>query len=347
MSVGALAPVAACAQGAADRLQSLLSQVPVAALEGGDGPIVAGWGNGDAVRWIAVRGAQAGRNPNTPNRFAALRSAPPNQRAIIAAMSDDEIRAAIGLTALDWVETWEVAQGRVRCGAMDIYPDSEMRLRGALYSRGFDEADRDGNIVMWLGEMDHQPSSDWEDPRNPLGGDLGLPLRMAFTGERAVWATGWNTLDLILRPGGEVLSGRPDAQALIGGLRRAGNLGGVASVRMWLRNGAEVPVAGAEAGPVEGLALADFANRETEGAAMVLLLAEGTDVDALAASLSDAWPILTEIPSPEPPEITAGGGTVTLAVRSNWGEDGAATNGGYEAFLSALESGRLGYLLSR
>lgn len=335
------------AQGAAGRLQAVLSGVPQTALEGAEGPIIAGYGNGDAVRWIAVRGAQAGHNPNTPNRFAALRSAAPNQRDAIEGTPDAAIRAAVGLTALDWVETWEVAQGPIRMGAMDIYPDSEMRLRGALFSSGFSEDEHGGVPVLWMGDTDYAPDAARVNPANPFGGDLGLPMRMAFTGDRAIWATGWGALDAIRAPSGANLAARADAQTLLEGLRRVGNLGGVVSVRCWLRDGAELPITGAETGPVEALALADFANRETEGAAMVLALADGVDADALAGRLRDAWPILSELPSPAEPEITSGAGSITVTMRSDWGEDGAATNAAYEVFLSALGGGRLGFLLNR
>lgn len=336
----------ATAQGAAGRLQTVLSGVPQAVLAG-EGMIVAGFGNGDAVRWIAVRGAQSGQNANTPNRFAALRSAAPNQRAIIEGTQDAAIRAAIGLTALDWVETWEVAQGPIRMGAMDIFPDSEMRLRGALFSNGFTEEERAGTSTMWQGEDDYEGAASRIDPANPFGGDLGLPLRFAFTGNRAVWATGWGALDQTLRPSGPNLAARNDATALLSGLRRVGNLGSVVSVRCWLRNGAELPITGAQTTPVEALALVDFANRETEGAAMVLALTEGADAEALATSLRDAWPILSQLPSPVEPEITSGDRSITVTMRSGWGEDGAASNAAYEVFNDMLQGGRLGLLLNR
>jgi hypothetical protein len=335
------------AQGAAGQLQTVLSNVQQDVVAGIEAPIVAGYGNGDAIRWIAVRGAQAGRNPNTPNRFAALRSAAPMQRAIIEGTPDAELRASVGLTALDWIETWEVAVGPVRMGAMDIIPDSEMRLRGAFFSSGFIEEDRGGTPVFWLGEADYQPDPARIDAANPFGGDLGLPVRMAFMGNRAIWATGWPALEAIGAPGGVTLASRDDAQRLVGGLSRVGNLGGLVSVRCWLRNNAEVPITGAETGPVEGLALADYAHRETEAAAMVLALAEGVDAEAMATRLRDAWPILSELPSPAEPEISAGNGSVTVTMRSDWGGDGAATNAAYEVFMSVLEGGRLGVLLNR
>ncbi|OAN84341.1 hypothetical protein A8B78_07735 [Jannaschia sp. EhC01] len=347
LTVLALSTQITQAQGAAGRLQSVLSGVPQSVFEGGEGPIIAGYGDGDAVRWIAVRGAQAGRNPNTPNRFAALRSAAPLQRAVIEGRPDAEIRAAVGLTALDWVETWEVAQGAIRVGAMDIFPDSEMRLRGALFSNGMTEDQRGGAPVMWGGEADYAADPARVDPANPFGGDMGLPLRMAFLGDRAIWATGWAALDAVRAPSGANLASRPDAQTLLGGLRRVGNLGGVVSVRCWLRNGGALPISGAETTTVEALALADFANRETEGAALVLALADGVDADALAVRLRDAWPILSELPSPATPEITSGGGSITVTMQSDWGEDGAATNAAYDLFLNVLEGGRLGFLLNR
>ncbi len=333
------------AQGAADRLQTILSNVPVAALDGGEGAIIAGFGNGDAVRWIAVRGAQAGVNPNTPNRFAALRSAPPLQQAVIAATPDEAIRAAVGLNPGDWVNTWEVAQGDVRIGAMDIFPDSEMRLRGALFVRGFTEEERGGAPVMWQGEADLRGDPARVDPANPFGGEDGLPMRMTFLGDRAIWATGWDALDLVLSPSGDRLSSRADAQSVINGLRRVGNLGGLVSVRCWLRNGADLPIPGAERGPIEGFALADYANRESEGAALVLHLPERTDVEAVAASLSDAWPILALNEPPSDPEFSAGAGSITISLRSDWGEDGAAANQAYLWLQDVLNGGRLTHLL--
>lgn len=335
----------ASAQGASGRLQSVLSGVPQSALSG-EGVIVAGYGNGDAVRWIAVRGAQSGQNPNTPNRFAALRSAAPNQRAIIEGAEDAAIRAATGLTPLDWVETWEVAQGPVRMGAMDIYPDSQMRLRGALFSNGFTEEDRAGTPALWMGE-DGGTDPEMINDANPFGGELGLPLRFVFNGDRAIWATDWGALEQVLRPSGPNLAAREDAQVLLAGLRQVGNLGAVVSVRCWLRNGGELPITGAASRPVEALALADFANRETEGAAMVLALADGVDAGAMATRLRDAWPILSMLPSPAEPDITSGTASITVTLRSDWGADGAATNAAYEFFSDMLQGGRLGLLLNR
>lgn len=343
----ALSATTAHAQGAADRLQSVLSGVPAAAMAGGSGPIIAGFGNGDAIRWIAVRAAQNGQIPDTPNRFAALRSSAPNQQAAFIAHDDTAIRAAVGLIASDWVETWEVAQDPVRVGAMDIFPDSEMRLRGALFSRGFTEEERAGQPIMWIGSNDLESAEARIDPANPFGGDAGLSLRMAFTGTRAIWATGWAELELVLAPYGDTLASRPDAQAVIAGLRRVGNLGALVSVRCWLRNGATVPVAGAEAGPVEAVALADYAIRETEGAAMVLVLADGVDADALATRLGDAWPVLTDLPSPAAPEITSASNTITVTISADWGEDAAETNDAYRVFESVLSAGRLGFLIQR
>jgi len=69
--------------------------------------------------------------------------------------------------------------------------------------------------------------------------------------------------------------------------------------------------------------------------------------EALATRGRDAWPILTELPSPAEPEITAGDGSITVTMGSDWGEDGAATNAAYEVFWSALGGGRLGFLLNR
>ena len=200
---------------------------------------------------------------------------------------------------------------------------------------------------MWQGDIDYRPDPALEDPSNPFGGDVGLPLRFSFGGDQALWATGWGALDALIAPGGATLAGREDAQALIGGLRRVGNLGQLASVRAWIRDGAELPINGAEAGPVEALALADYARRETEGAAMVLLLAADRDAEAIATALGDAWPILTDITTPNPPEIIVTGQAITLTIAGDWGPDGAAANAGYDAFLAALEGGRLGFLLSR
>lgn len=350
----ACAGAQALAQSAADALAQTLSRVPQAALAGGQGTIVAGYGNGDALRWIAVRGAQIGRNPDTPNRFAALRSAPPAQQAIIAAATDADLRAAAGLQPLDWVDSFEVAQGTVRVGAMDIFPDSGMRLRGALFSRGYEQADRSGTFVLWQGLADHAADPALVDPAFPFGGDLGLPMRVAFTGDRAVWATGWAALDHLLAPAGPTLAERDDAQALIAGLRQvAGNPGALVSVRAWFGGDGPLPIRGAEAGPARALALADYAVGEREGAALVLLLPEGMDGSAFAARLAEAWPILGSGAPGAPgapdatPEIAAGAHSVTITLTAGWGEDGAAVNGPYATLLDVLGAGRLGLLLTR
>ena len=337
----------AAAQGAAERLRQILSAVPQSTIETNAGTIVAGYGNGDAIRWIAVRGAQAGRNPETPHLFAAQRSAPPNQSEIFQNLPLDQIRSAVGLVPSDWVETWEVSQGPVRLGAMDIFPDSEMRLRGALYSAGFEETERFGSRVMWVGEDDYAFDTGRVDPGDPFGGAEGLPLRMVFDGDRALWATGWGGLEQVMSRAGPSLVERPDAQTLLSGLSRARNLGGLVSVRAWLENGGTVPINGAQDGLVTALALADFANRESEGAALVLAFPDGADVEAIASSLRDAWPVLSVEPGPAVPEITEGNGSVTVTLRSDWGLDGAASNQCYDHLSEVLNSGRLGHLLHR
>ncbi|AHM05686.1 hypothetical protein roselon_03428 [Roseibacterium elongatum DSM 19469] len=343
-------PGAGWAQGAADLARATLSRVPQAVLNGAEGPIVMGVGNGDAVRWIAVNGAQRGVNPNTPNLFAALRSASPHQAEVIATHGADALRASSGLNPGDWIDTFEVQAGPIRLGGMEIHPDSSMRLRGALFSNDFELGDRWGQIVMWRGDTDYATDADWVDPANPFGGDMGMATRFAFSDDRMIWATGWPTLDMALSPSGASLATLPQVEALLSAVARAGNLGVAASVRIWLRNGAELPVTGAEAGPVEGLLMADAAARQSENAAMVLLLSPGTPTEGLEARLAEAWPILHDGPSDAAPEITVSGGdrpTITVTLRGDWGEDGAATNAAYLTLESALRTGRLGYLLSR
>lgn len=342
-------PVTVAAQSGPDLARGALSRVPQALVEGVDGPIIIGVGNGDAVRWTAVNGAQAGLNPNTPHLFAARRSAAPLQAEIWETQDDDAVRAAIGLAARDWISSFEVAAGPVRLGAMEIHPDSSMRIRGALFSQGYELTDRAGVMVMYRGE-DYSSNPDWQDPAHPFGGADGLANRFAIDDDRLTWATGWPALEMGLAPSGPSLATMPEVQALLAGLGRAGNLGPTASVRIWLRNGATLAITGAETGPVEGLLLSDHASRTRENAAMVLLLSPGFDVSGLDQALLDAWPILHDGGYDGTPESSVSPGdwpTVTIALTGDWGADGAATNAAYAALQSVLGLGRLGFLLNR
>jgi len=338
------------AQGGAELARSTLSRIPQAALSGASESIVIGVGNGDAVRWPAVRGAQIGVNPNTPNLFSAIRSASPLQMRVWQEFTDDEVREASGMNPSDWITTFEVASGDIRLGGMEIHPDSSMRLRGNLFGNGFEMDERGGVTVMWRGDADYEAAEARVDPANPFGGDRGLSTRFAIYDDRMLWATGWPTLDAAMAPSGASLAAMPEVEALLSGLARAGNLGVAASVRIWLRNGGTLPIANADAAALEGLLLSDAAARENEGAALVLLFAPGTELDGLDTRLAEAWPILHAGRVAEAPSITLSPGaqpTVTIALNGGWGEDGAATNGAYDTLVSALEGGRLGFLLSQ
>lgn len=340
---------AAYAQGAAELARRALSQVPQDVVAGVEGPIIIGVGNGDAVRWPAVNGAQAGLNPNTPHLFAAQRSAAPLQLDLWYTYGEAEVRAAIGLAPRDWISSYEIAVGPVRLGGMEIHPDSSMRLRGALFAQGYERTERSGVPVMWRGD-DLATDPSWVDPANPFGGAEGLATRFAIDDDRMVWATSWPVLDRGLAPFGPNMAAQPEVAALLSGIGRAGNLGAAASVRIWLRNGARLPIVGAEDGPIEGLLLSDHSVRNREAAGMVLLLTPGFDVSGLDTRLAEAWPILHQGPFMEAPSITVTDGaqpTVTISLAGGWGDDGAATNAPYETLQSVLESGRLGFLLSR
>lgn len=347
--LGALAAPAA-AQSAADRARAVLVQVPLAVVEGRPGLLTIGVGNGDAVRWTAVRGAQAGLNPDTPHRFAAIRSASPLQAPVLEAFDADSVQAAIGLNHFDWIDTWEVAVGPVRVGAMDIHPDSAMRLRGAAFSRGFEMTTRAGTTVMWTGAEDHRPGAGPGNPANPFGGADGLPARYAIFDDRLVWSTGWDTLEAVLAPRGPGLDGHPAVAALLDGLRQVRNPGAAAAMRFWI--GAEgLPLAGAAAAGVSGVLMADFADRSRENAALVLLLAPGADAPALAETVQVAWPVLGSATDGTAPEVAAAGTaaapSLVITLRGEWGADGAARNNAYDVLADVLAQGRLGRLLAR
>jgi hypothetical protein len=58
----------------------------------------------------------------------------------------------------DWVHALEVSAPPARMGLHFLYPDSEMRLQGRAFRAGMEVATRNGQMVLWEGETDHEPT---------------------------------------------------------------------------------------------------------------------------------------------------------------------------------------------
>jgi hypothetical protein len=115
------------------QMTDLLRRIPDAALPPGAPRLDITYGNGDAVRGIARNGNLAWPADDWAHEYAALRTASPGQAAALAE-GDGE---AMSLLYRDWVHALEVSAPPARMGLHFLYPDSEMRLRGALFGRGW------------------------------------------------------------------------------------------------------------------------------------------------------------------------------------------------------------------
>jgi hypothetical protein len=133
----------------------MLRRIPDAALPPGAPRLDIFYGNGDAVRGVArERQPRPGPPMTWAHEFAALRTASPGQaRRWLAGEGE-----AMSLLYRDWVHALEVSAPPARMGLHFLYPDSEMRLRGALFGRGMEVATRNGQMVLWEGDADHVPT---------------------------------------------------------------------------------------------------------------------------------------------------------------------------------------------
>lgn len=347
-----LAPVIVAAvalPGRADtgRLQEMLRMIPDAALPAAAPGLVIAYGNGDAVRAVARNGNQAWPADDWADEYAAMRAAPPAQAQALRAGAGE----ALSLGYRDWIHALEVSAAPVRMGVHALVPDSEMRLRGALFGRGMEVATRGGQMVFWEGREDHASSPDAADPANPFGGAEGLAIRVVVEPERAVWATGWPQIETVQAGWGSTLADRPEvAQALAGledAVRRTGRL---VSVEMRFGDSAAGWFGEGAAPALRGVFLADVVDRREEVALLGLLFDGGTDAEAVARRVGEGWsgsmlarwsdaPRLAFVPGPWP--------GLVLTVEGDWGPDEAASNDTLAALLRARENGTLAALFGR
>jgi hypothetical protein len=200
------------------QMTDMLRRIPDAALPPGAPRLDITYGNGDAVRGVARNGNLAWPADDWAHEYAALRTASPGQAAALAEGEGE----AMSLLYRDWVHGLEVSAPPARMGLHFLYPDSEMRLRGALFGRGMEVATRNGQMVLWEGETDHETDPARADTLNPFGGADGLALRFIVEGEWALWASGWPQIELMQAGGGPSLAERGDVAQIMGGAGRCG-----------------------------------------------------------------------------------------------------------------------------
>ncbi|MDG4647675.1 hypothetical protein P6F26_04405 [Roseibacterium sp. SDUM158017] len=337
-----LPPAAAADTG---RLAEMLRMIPDAAVPP-DAPLLGiAYGNGDAVRGVARNGNPAWPADDWAHEHAAMRAAPPAQAQALAAGGGE----ALALGYRDWVHALEVSAPPVRMGVHELFPDSEMRLRGALFGRGLEVSARDGRTLFWEGDADHEAQPGRSDPTMPFGGAEGLALRVSVEGDRALWATGWPQIEAMQGGGGPTLADRPEvAQALAGleaAVRRYGRL---VSLRLRL-DPAGAGLGGWPDPAPTGVFFADVVDRRAEVALVGLTFRPGTDARAIAERIGQRWggsmlarwsrePAILDLPGPRPGFV--------LAVEGGWGEDEAASNEALAALVRARDNGTLAALIA-
>jgi hypothetical protein len=327
------------------RLSEFLRVIPDAAIPPGAPRLDIAYGNGDAVRGVARNGNEAWPADDWAHEFATLRSAPPGQAAALAASGG----STMSLGYFDWVHSLEVGAPPARMGVHALFPDSEMRLRGALFSRGMDMATRNGQMVLWEGATDHETRAAAADPENPFLREDGIALRFVVEPGRAIWASGWPQLELMQAGVGPTLAERPEVAQVLSALgeavRREGRL---VAVRMSLDLSGQGLADWPEA-PLAGVFLADVVNRREEAAILGLMFPPGTDAEAVALRLRERWAGSMLARWGTEPEIAAMSGLrpgFLLTISGDWGADEAASNDALASLLRARENGTLGALLA-
>jgi hypothetical protein len=327
------------------RLSDMLGMIPDVAIPREAPRLEIAYGNGDAVRAVARNGNPAWPADDSAHEYAALRAATPAQAAALLAGEGE----ALSLSWRDWVHTIEVAAPPARMGVHFVFPDSEMRLRGALFGAGFEPATRNGQMVLWSGRADHAERPERADPSNPFGGAEGLATRHIVEGEWALWATGWPQIEAMQVPFGATLRDRAEVAQIVGALEQAvRRYGRLVSVEIAI----DLTGAGLADWPEMGLgavALADVVDRRAEAALLGLFFAPGTDTQAVAARIAERWggtmlarwgtsATLISVAGQRPGLI--------LAIDGDWGEDEARSNDALAALLRARENGTLAALVA-
>jgi hypothetical protein len=340
-------PVSASAD--TGQLTDMLRRIPDAAVPAGAPRLDVFYGNGDAVRGVARNGNLAWPADDWAHDYAAARTGSETHVAALAAGEGE----AMSLLARDWVHTLEVSAPPARMGLHFLYPDSEMRLRGALFGRGLEVATRNGQMVLWEGDTDHGRDPGRGDVLNPFGGAEGLAERFIVEGEWAIWASGWPQIEMMQTGGGPTLADRGDVAQIVAGLsdavRRYGRLVS-ADISIDLTGGgledwSDLGLPGAPLGVV----VADVVNRREEAALIGFVFAPGTDTEAIATGVRERWrgsmlaawgeaPTLIGMPGARPGFI--------LAIGGGWGEDEAASNDALRALMRARENGTLAALMA-
>jgi hypothetical protein len=303
------------------------------------------YGNGDAVRAVARNGNPAWPADDWAHEWAALRAATPSQAAALEAGEG----AALSLSWRDWVHTLEVTAPPARMGIHYLFPDSEMRLRGALFGAGFEPATRNGQMVLWSGRRDHGSDPDLIDPSNPFGGAEGLSARHIVEGDWALWASGWPQIEAMQAPFGPSLADRGDVGQIVGALdwvvRRYGHL---VSVEMAVDlTGRGLTEQGSP--DLAAVVLADVVDRREETALLGLFFTPGTDVQAVAARVAERWggtmlarwgaaPTLLSAASQRP--------GLFLVIDAPWGADEAQANAALASLTRARENGTIAALIA-
>jgi hypothetical protein len=327
------------------RLTDMLRRVPDAALPPAAPRLDIFYGNGDAVRAIARDGNPAWPAHTWAHEFAALRTASPSQAAALLAGEGE----AMSMLYRDWVHSLEVSAPPARMGIHFLYPDSEMRLRGALFSRGMEVATRNGQMVLWEGDADHVQDPGRVDALNPFGGAEGLSSRFIVEGEWALWATGWPQIEMLQAGGGSTLADRGDVAQIVSGLSQAvQRYGRLVSAQISIdQTGAGLEDWG-DLG-LHGVVVADVVNRREEAALIGFVFAPGTDTEAIATGFRERWRGSMLARWAEAPDLIAMPGArpgFILAIEGDWGEDEAASNDALAALVRARENGTLAALLA-
>ncbi len=346
-----------------DPLWAMLELVPQDTIDSHNGLIEIEFGDAEVIAPLAALSQVQGLISLDASALAAGRSLPADIMQDVALADPDELFASVGLRHQDFRQTLAIRSLPSQIMMMRLSGEALDNVYGVLHGRGYEPDLLSGLPVLWSGEQDNGIDFDALDPTNPFGGRLGRSARLGFGADVLLYSPAWPEITRALSAG-PVLAESVVVEAIMSALNDV--IEAPASMsRAYLiltpdasdrptdlatELGLSVP------GQLLAIAVTDIANGTTESGALTLVLAPGSDAEAVATRMRENWDDVADPITGQPysagwdiaPQITAHTGevpAVSLLMAGSWGEDGAMDNQAYLRLLRLVHFQALGPLV--
>lgn len=277
-------------------LQAMLDRLPAILVAPGTGRGTIGFGD------LAAARALIGPDPAGPRPAAVqalARALPPGPVAEAAAFGPDDWRAAVGFGPDDVQRLILFDAPPLAAGVWELAPEAAAAVPAALRAQGYAETERDGDVVLAVGE-DGQMDLAARRPGDPFRGALGRSSRVSLEGPILRHASVWPLLAAVEGAAGAPAGQEPGLAAMVGLLDGlgCGTLLRADLVPDASGIGAGDPLAAVTGGAAGGSAvawgamlLADFSTGPESSAVLVLSLPwpEAVPVEPLAQAVAVLW----------------------------------------------------------